>query len=67
MEEISIIKKFFRVVPPRLMQIVSFIEQFDGLKNMSTEEFFDQLKLHEERLHADDREEEKYILLTHEE
>ena len=67
-EEIFVVKKFLRVVLPRFMQIVTSIEQFDDLKNMSIEEVISRLKVHEERLRGyEDKEEEKYLLLTHEE
>ena len=49
------------------MQIVTFIEQFDDLTNMSVEEVVDRLKIHEERFRGyEDREKEKHLLLTHE-
>ena len=48
-EEISVIKKFLRAIPPRFMQIVTSIEQFGDLKNMSVEEVVGRLKVHEER------------------
>ncbi|XP_047309535.1 uncharacterized protein LOC124912946 [Impatiens glandulifera] len=67
-EEISVVKKFLRVVPQKYMQIVTVIEQFGDLKNMTVEEVVGRLKVHEERLHGyEDREEEKHLLLTHEE
>ena len=50
------------------MQITTSIEQFSDLKNMFIEEVVDCLKVHEEKLHAcDDKENGKYLLLTHEE
>ena len=50
------------------MQIVTSIEQYDDLKNMSVEEVVGRLKVHEEKLcDYEDKEEEKYLLLTHEE
>ena len=67
-EEISLVKKFLRAVPLRFMQIVTSIEQFGDLNNMSIEEVVGRLKIHKERLHGyDDREEEKHLLLSHEE
>ena len=66
-EEISVVKKFLRVVPPRSMQIVTSIKQFDNLKNMSVEEVVGRLNVHKERLRGyEDKEEEKHLLLTHE-
>ena len=62
-EEISVIKKFLRAVPPRFMQIVTSIEQFGNLKNMLVEEVVHRLKVHEERLRGyEDKEEEKHLL-----
>ena len=50
------------------MQIVTSIEQFNDLKNMSVEEVVGHLKVHEERLCGyEDKEDEKYLLLIHEE
>ncbi|KAL4581058.1 hypothetical protein LXL04_017266 [Taraxacum kok-saghyz] len=49
-EEITVVKKFLRVVPIRFMQIVTSIEQFGDLKNMTVEEVVGRLKTHEERL-----------------
>ncbi|XP_023007609.1 glycine-rich cell wall structural protein 1.0-like [Cucurbita maxima] len=67
-EETSVVKKFLRAVPPRFMQIVASIEQFDDLKNMSVEKAIGHLKVHEERLRGyENKEDEKYLLLTHEE
>ena len=59
MEEISVVKKFLRIVPPRFIQIVT-------LENMSVEEVVGCLKVHEERLRGyKDKEEKKHHLLTH--
>ena len=56
-EEISVVKKFLQNVPPRFIQ-----------KNMLVEVVVGCLKVHEERLRGDeDKEKEKYLLLTHEE
>ena len=48
-EEISVVKKFLRAVPPRFKQIFNAIEQFGDLNNMSIEEVVGRLKVHEER------------------
>ena len=65
-EEISVVKKFLRVVPPRFMQIVTSIEQFGDLKNMSVEEVIGCLKVHEERLRGyEDKEKEKKTSYSH--
>ena len=67
-EEVSIIKRFLRAVLLRFMQIVTSMEQFGNLKNMLVEEVVACLKFHEERFHSyEDKEEEKYLLITHEE
>ena len=64
-EEISVAKKFSRVILLRFMQIVTSIEQFGDLKNMLVQEVIVRLKVHEERLRGyDNREEEKNLLLT---
>ena len=66
LEEISVVKKFLRVVLPRLMH--TSIEKFNNLNNMSVEKVIGRLKAHEERLCGyKDKEEEKHLLLTHEE
>ena len=67
-EEISVVKKFLQVVPQRFMQIVTSIEHFGDLKNMSVEKVVGHLKVHEERLRGyEGKEEKKYLLLTNEE
>ncbi|PWA73003.1 hypothetical protein CTI12_AA185870 [Artemisia annua] len=43
-EEITVVKKFLRAVPIRFMQIVTSIEQFGDLKNMTVEEVVGRLK-----------------------
>ncbi|XP_020596269.1 uncharacterized protein LOC110036216 [Phalaenopsis equestris] len=48
MEEISVVKKFLRAVPQKYMQIVTAIEQFGDLKNMTVEEVVGRLKVHKE-------------------
>lgn len=65
-EEITVVKKFLWAVPIRFMQIVTSIEQFGDLKNMTVEEVVGRLKTHEERLRGfGDREREPSLLLTH--
>ena len=65
-EEIYVVKKFLRALPQKYMQIVTEIEQFGDLKNMTIEEVVSRLKVHEERLRGyDEREEDKHLLLTH--
>ena len=66
-EKIFVAKKFLRAVAPRFMQIVTSVEQFGDLKNMSVGEVIGYLKVHEESFWGyEDKEEEKYLLLTHE-
>ena len=66
-EEIFVVKKFLQAILPRFMQIVTFIEQFDDLKNISIEEVIGSLNVHEERLRGyEDKDEEKYLLPTYE-
>ena len=49
------------------MQIITSIEQFNDLKNISAEKVVGRF-VHEERLRGyKDKEEKKYLLLTHEE
>ena len=49
------------------MQIVTSIEQFRDLNNMSVEEVVAHLMVNEERLYCyKEKEEDKYLLLTHE-
>ena len=63
-EEIFVVKKFLRAVPPRFMQIFTSIEQFSDLKNMSIEEV-DRLKVHEERLRVYEDKDEKNTSYSH--
>ena len=58
-EEISVVKKFFRVVLPRFMHIVTSIEHFGELQNISVKEVFGRLKVHKERQRGEE------IPLTH--
>ncbi|GJR90263.1 zinc finger, CCHC-type containing protein, partial [Tanacetum coccineum] len=65
-EEITVVKKFLRAVPIWFMQIVTSIEQFRDLKNMTVEEVVGRLKTHEERLRGyGDPKGEQTLLLTH--
>ena len=67
-EKIFIVKNFFRDVPSRFMQIVTFIEKINYLKNMTVEEVDGRLKVHEEILRGYEyKDEEKHVLLTHKE
>ena len=61
-----VVKKFLRVVPLRFMQIVTSIEQFGDLKNMTVEEVVGRLKTHEERLRGyGEQGDGPSLLLTH--
>lgn len=65
-EESTVVKKFLRAVPMKFIQIVTSIEQFGDLKNMTVEEVVGRLKTHEERLRGyEEREEGPSLLLTH--
>ncbi|XP_023767822.1 uncharacterized protein LOC111916382 [Lactuca sativa] len=65
-EEITVMKKFLRAVPIRFIQIVTSIEQFGDLKNMTVEEVMGRLKTHEERLRSyGEKEGGPSLLLTH--
>ena len=63
-EKIFFVKKFLRAVLPRFMQIVTSIEQFNDLKNMSVAEVVGCFKVHEERLRGYEDKGGK-TLLTH--
>ena len=58
-EEISIVKKFLRVVLPRFMHIATSIEHFGELQNVSVKEIVGCLKVHKERQRGEE------IPLTH--
>ncbi|GKC55218.1 hypothetical protein Tco_1077963 [Tanacetum coccineum] len=64
-EEITMVKKFLRIVPISFIQIVTSIEQFGDLKNMTAEEFSGHLKAHEERLKGYGDHGEPSLFLTH--
>ncbi|XP_074359842.1 uncharacterized protein LOC141699947 [Apium graveolens] len=49
-EETYVIKKLFRAVPVKFLQIASAIEQFGDLEKMSVEKVVGSLKAHEERI-----------------
>ena len=49
-EEIFVVKNFFKLSPPRFMHIVTSIKQCSALKNMFVEEVVSCLKIHEKRL-----------------
>jgi len=49
-EDSIIVRKFLRVVPSRILQIASSIEQFGDLKTMTIEELLGRLRAHEKRI-----------------
>nr|GFA13312.1 hypothetical protein [Tanacetum cinerariifolium]GFB39021.1 hypothetical protein [Tanacetum cinerariifolium] len=49
-KEAYVVKKLFRAVPSKFLQIDSTIEQFADLDNMTVEEVIGRLKAHEERV-----------------
>ena len=63
-EEVYVVKKLLRTVPPKFLQIVTSIEQFGDLKTMTMEEMIGRLKVHEERLRSYEEKEENGLLLT---
>ena len=63
-EEVYVVKKLLRAVPPKFLQIVTSIEQFGDLKTMTMEEMIGHLKVHEERLRSYGEKEENGLLLT---
>ncbi|KAL7591267.1 uncharacterized protein LOC111904268 [Lactuca sativa] len=66
-EESYIMKKILRVVPFKLLQIASTIEKFGDLETMTIEEVIGRLKAHEERMKGHGENDEKELLLTHQE
>lgn len=49
LEESYVVKKFFRAVPNKFLQIVSTMEQFGNMETLTVEEVVGSLKAHEER------------------
>lgn len=64
MEESYVVKKFLRAVPSKYLQIVSTIEQFGNLEEMTVEETIGQLKAHEERIRGPTETSRNQLLLT---
>ncbi|KAL7595300.1 hypothetical protein Lser_V15G28083 [Lactuca serriola] len=66
-EESYVLKKLLRAVPSKFLQIASTIEQFGDLETMKLEEVIGRLKAHEERMKGHGENDEKKLLLTHQE
>lgn len=66
-EESYVVKKMLRAVPARFLQIVSAIEQFGKLEEMSVEEIVGSLKAHEERMHGQIEKAPGQLMMTEEE
>ncbi|GKC97544.1 zinc finger, CCHC-type containing protein [Tanacetum coccineum] len=66
-KETYVVKKLLRAVPSKFLQIASTIEQFGDLDHMSIEEVVGRLKTHEERIKGHVEDDEKKLLLTHQE
>lgn len=66
-EESYVVKKLLRAVPSKFLQIASTLEQFGDLDSMTVEEVIGRLKAHEERMRGHCENEDKKLLLTHQE
>lgn len=67
MEEVYVVSKLLRAVPGKFLQVVSTIEQFGDIDNMSLEEALGRLKAHEERINILNDAGGSHLLLTQEE
>ncbi|XP_020269354.1 keratin, type I cytoskeletal 9-like [Asparagus officinalis] len=65
MEENYVVRKLLRAVPERFLTIVSTIEQFGDIDNMTLEEAIGRLKAHEERARVFRNNGDDHLLLTH--
>lgn len=68
MEETYVVRKFLRCMPEIFLPIVSTIEQFGDIENMSLEEAIGRLKTHEEMITRglnSGEQECDHLLLTH--
>lgn len=61
------VKKLLRAVSSKFIQLASTLEQFGDLETMSVEEVIGRLKAHEERLKGRDDQDDRKLLLTHQE
>lgn len=66
-EETYVVKKLFRAMPSKFLQITSPIDQFGNLEEMSVEETIGSLKAHEERLRGQTENTGGQLMLTEEE
>lgn len=66
-EESYVVKKLFRAMPSKFLQIVSTIEQFGDIETMSVEEAIGSLKAHEERMKGQNEGSRGQLLLTEDE
>ncbi|GJS30316.1 zinc finger, CCHC-type containing protein [Tanacetum coccineum] len=66
-EESYVVKKLLRAVPSKFLQIASTLEQFGDLDTMTVEEVIGRLKAHEERMKGHGDNDERRLLLTHQE
>lgn len=60
-------KKLLRVVPSKFLHIASTLEHFGDLNVMEVEEVVGMLKAHEERMKGHFENEERKLILTHQE
>ncbi|XP_020249615.1 uncharacterized protein LOC109827062 [Asparagus officinalis] len=65
MEENYVVRKLLRAVPERFLTIVSTIEQFGDIDDMTLEEAIGRLKAHEERARVFRNNVDDHLLLTH--
>ncbi|XP_020259644.1 uncharacterized protein LOC109836177 [Asparagus officinalis] len=65
MEENYVVRKLLRAVPERFLTIVSTIEQFGDIDDMTLEEAIGRLKAHEERARVFRNNGDDHLLLTH--
>ncbi|KAI3752719.1 hypothetical protein L2E82_24755 [Cichorium intybus] len=66
-DESYVVKKLLRAVPSKFLQIASTLEQFGDLDKMTVEEVIGRLKAHEERMKGHGDNDDKKLLLTHQE
>ncbi|KAI3788194.1 hypothetical protein L2E82_00924 [Cichorium intybus] len=66
-DESYVVKKLLRAVPTKFLQIASTLEQFGDLDKMTVEEVIGRLKAHEERMKGHGDNDERRLLLTHQE
>ncbi|XP_074378549.1 uncharacterized protein LOC141720091 [Apium graveolens] len=62
-----VVKKLLRAMPTKYLQIVSTMEQFGDIENMTVEEAIGSLKAHEERLRGQTEKGGGQLMLTEEE